>query len=230
MVCFQKAVELMRVCVLIPSYNGEGTIGSIVKAIKELGLDVMVIDDGSTDATEKCASENGAIVMRHPTNLGKGASLKEGFDFIVRKTNFDTVIIMDGDGQHDPGDIQKFLSRARERGDDIIVGNRMAITGDMPIIRVVTNRCMSMLLSVICKQRIPDTQCGFRLIRRKVLKSVKLVSDKYDMESELLIKASRARFKISSVPIIAIYRDELSRINPIKDTIRFVILLLKSYF
>ncbi|MBL7156855.1 MAG: glycosyltransferase family 2 protein [Candidatus Omnitrophica bacterium] len=220
----------MRVCVLIPSYNEEKTIGDIVRKIKEAGFEVIVIDDGSTDNTEKVATENGALAMRHIKNLGKGASLKEGFDFIMRMTSFDVIIVMDGDAQHDPRDIQKFISHAEKYGDDIVVGNRMASTKNMPIMRLATNKFMSFLLSTLCKQRIPDTQCGFRLIRRRVLKQVKLELDKYDLESEMLIKASQKKFKVASIPIRTIYRDELSRIRPVKDALRFVSLLVKSYF
>ncbi|MFH1594211.1 MAG: glycosyltransferase family 2 protein [Candidatus Omnitrophota bacterium] len=220
----------MRTCVLIPSNNEERTIGGIVREIKGLGHEVIVIDDGSTDNTGKIASENGAVVMRNIKNLGKGASIKEGFDFILRMTNFDSVIIMDGDGQHNPKEIEKFISYAREHGDDLIIGNRMAVTKDMPFVRLATNRCMSLFLSLVCRQAIPDTQCGFRLIRRKVLKKIKLESRKFDLESEILIKASRAKFKIGSVPIETIYSDELSHIRPVKDTLRFIGMILRSYF
>lgn len=220
----------MKACVLIPSYNVEQTIGDVVRKIKEMGLEVVVVDDGSTDDTERRASENNAIVIRHIKNLGKGASIKEGFDFMLRMTNFDTIIIMDGDGQHNPNDIQKFISRAQECDDDIIIGNRMALTKNMPFVRLATNKFMSFLLSAMCKQRIPDTQCGFRLIKREILRKIKFESNKYDLESEILIKASRMKFKIASVPIETIYRNELSRIHPVKDTIRFAGLLIKSYF
>jgi len=221
----------MKVCVLIPSYNEERTIGDIVREIKKIGLDVIVIDDGSADDTERTAAENGALVMRHAKNLGKGASIKEGFDFILRLTNFEAVIIMDGDGQHSTRDIQKFITHACEHGDDLIVGNRMNYVKNMPPVRVATNRFMSLLLSLMCRQRIPDTQCGFRLIRRKVLKRIKLELNKYDLESEMLIKASREKMKIASMPVETIYKDTtLSRIHPIKDSIRFIGLVIKSYF
>ena len=220
----------MRICVLIPCYDVESVIGGVVKEIKNAGLDVVVIDDGSTDETEKRASEHGALVMRHVKNLGKGASLREGFDFVVRMTNFEAVIVMDGDGQHSPGDIQKFISHASRHADDIIVGNRMDLTKNMPFVRLATNRFMSSLLSVMCKQRIPDTQCGFRFIRRRVLEEIKFESDKYDIDSELLIKASRKGMKISSVPIKTIYGEEVSGIRPVRDALRFIGLLLKTYF
>ncbi len=220
----------MKTCILIPSYNVGSAIGAVVKDIKKMGLEVVVVDDGSTDNTEKAASESGAIVIRNIKNLGKGATLKKGFDFILRTTNFDSVIIMDGDGQHNPNDIRKFIDHAREQNDDIVLGNRMGLTKDMPFVRKVTNRIMSSVLSALCRQRIPDTQCGFRLIRRGVLETIKLESSKYDLESELLIKASRKNMRIASVPVESIYRDELSRIHPVKDTLRFMSLLLKAYF
>jgi glycosyltransferase involved in cell wall biosynthesis len=218
----------MKVCVLIPSYNEARTIGRIVEKIKKMGIDVIVVDDGSTDATEKIASENGAIVIRHMKNVGKGASLKEGFEFILKTTDFEGIIIMDGDGQHEPDDIRKFISRAGDYDDDIIVGNRMMRAEGMPFVRRATNRFMSRLLSRLCRQDIPDTQCGFKFIRRKILEEIKLDSNNYDFDSELLIRAARRHFKIASVPIRTIYGDELSRINPIKDTLKFVGLLIKT--
>jgi len=220
----------MKTCILIPSYNESRTIGKIVNEIKKMGFQVIVVDDGSIDDTGKIASDSGAIVMRHVKNLGKGASLKEGFNFILRTTNFDSVIIMDGDGQHNPKDIEKFVNHAKLSGSDIIMGNRMTFTKDMPIIRLATNRLMSKLLSVVCRQGIPDTQCGFRLIRRSALKKLTLESNKFDLESEILIKASRKKIKIDSIPIDTIYRNEDSRIHPLKDTFRFIVLLIKSYF
>ncbi|MFH1305776.1 MAG: glycosyltransferase family 2 protein [Candidatus Omnitrophota bacterium] len=220
----------MKTCVLIPAYNEARAIGSVVRKIKEEGFAVIVVDDGSFDDTAKKAAESGALVMRHIKNLGKGASLKEGFEHITRMTDFEAVIIMDGDGQHNPADIKKFMARAEEFGEDLIMGNRMTLVKDMPFVRLATNRFTSFLLSTICAQHIPDTQCGFRLIKRGVLNALKLESNKYDLESEMLIKASREKFKISSVPVETIYRGETSNIHPIKDALRFMFLLVKSYF
>lgn len=218
----------MKACVLIPSFNEAETIGRIVKKIKAMGIEVVVIDDGSVDNTENVASENGAIVIRHMKNLGKGASLKKGFEFILRDTDFDAVIIMDGDGQHNPEDIQKFISRARDYGEDIVVGNRMTLTKGMPWVRRVTNRVMSSLLSSVCKQDIPDTQCGFKLITRRILETIPFDCNNYDFDSEILIKASRRHCKVASVPVETIYEGEPSRIHPIKDTLRFMALLAKT--
>ncbi len=186
----------MGVRVLIPAYNEASTIGDVIKSIRSQGLDVLVIDDGSTDNTYDIAQINSASVIRHAMNKGKGASLREGFEDTLKK-DYDAVIVMDGDGQHDPQEIQKFLKEVSSSDADIIVGNRMEDVTTMPFKRKMTNRFMSYLISKVAKQDIPDTQCGYRLIKTKALKSVKFLTSNYEIESELLIKASRKGFKIS---------------------------------
>ena len=159
----------MKVCILIPSYNEAKTIGSIVKDLKSKDLDTLVVDDGSIDDTAKIAAQEGAIVISHKMNLGKGASIKEGFNFIINSTNYDAVIIMDGDGQHHTEDIFKFIDHASKYGDDLVIGNRMGFTKNMPASRFVTNKIASYVISVMCKQNIPDTQCGYRLLKRSTI-------------------------------------------------------------
>ncbi len=220
----------MKPCVLIPSYNEAKTIGGIVKELKTKGYDVLVIDDGSFDDTSKVAAREGAIIISHAKNLGKGASIKEGFNFILKSTNYDTIVIMDGDGQHHPLDVGRFLEHAQKYNDDIIIGNRMGYTKNMPRVRFITNKITSFLISAMCKQRIPDTQCGLRLLRRKLIDTLHLSSSKYDTESEMLINAARQGFKIASIPIKTIYGGEKSEVHPVKDTVRFIILLVRSYF
>ena len=215
-----------NISVLIPSYNEARTIGQIVKEVKAQGLSVYVVDGGSSDNTAAIASDAGAIVIKHGKNMGKGASLREGFKYIL-KGRFDAVIIMDGDDQHEAGSIPDFVRRMEEARADMVIGNRMLDTGSMPYIRINTNRFMSYLLSKICGQSIPDTQCGYKLITRRVLENVTLNSSNFEIESELIVKAGRKGFKITSVPIRTIYQDEKSKINPVLDTLRFMAFILK---
>ena len=98
----------------------------------------------------------------------------------------------------------------------------------MPFIRVLTNKIMSGLISKITRQNVPDTQCGFRLIKRPVLEKINLKTSKYETESEILIKASRLGFKIESVPIKTVYSGEKSQINPFVDTLRFIKFLFRE--
>lgn len=217
----------MKTCVIIPTYNESGEIARLVKEIKLQNLDVLVIDDGSSDNTAQLAENNGAAVLRNRINQGKGASLIKGFDYALRG-DYDTVITMDGDGQHLPQDILFFLRLAEYSDSAIIIGNRMKNSKNMPFSRLMTNRFMSWFLSRLSRQKIPDTQCGFRLIKKEVLKKLNLTTHKYETESEILIKGARLGFKIESVPIKTVYSNEKSQINPFIDTLRFVRFIIRE--
>lgn len=213
-------------CVIIPSYNVAGTIQALVREIRRQDMDVVVVDDGSSDLTFQEAQGGGAVVLRNSVNLGKGASLKKGFGYCLEK-GYELVIAMDGDGQHLPADIAGFL-RAQEAHPeaDMIIGNRMDSPLGMPLARRLTNKFMSGLISLICKQNIPDSQNGFRLIRSALLKGLDLKSDRFEIESEMLIKGAQKGARIISIPIRSVYKNNASRINPVTDTIRFIRFIL----
>ncbi len=217
----------MKICVLIPSFNEEKTIGWLVKAVSELGFDVFVIDDGSRDRTAKLAAENGAEVFINKKNLGKGASLRKAFDILIHK-EYEGIIIMDGDGQHLPADLIHFVKLFEERRPGIIVGNRMIKPKGMPLIRWLTNKFMSFVLSKMCRQDVFDSQCGFRLVDMEVLRKSRLSTEKFEIESEMLIEAARNGFKIESVPITTVYSGQDSAIHPVKDTVRFFQFVFKK--
>ena len=223
----------MRTLVVVPSKNLETTVGDVVRAILalDLGLEVLVVDDGSTDETSRVAREAGAQVVRHPENLGKGAALKTGFEYAIERGH-EAVITMDGDGQHDPLAIPEFLETLEKCGADIVVGSRMHAVGDMPRIRIWTNRTTSRIVSFLARQPIPDSQSGFRIMRTRLLKAVSrsLVTTRYDTESELLIRAGRRGFRVAAMAIRSIYTGGVSHINPVIDTLRFVRLVGRSLF
>jgi hypothetical protein len=138
---------------------------------------------------------------------------------------------MDGDGQHLPEDIPGFINLASKKEElGLIIGNRMSNRRNMPIIRVLTNKFMSFLLSAVIKQKIYDSQCGFRLIKRKVLEKLSLKTHKFEIESEMIIEAARIGAKIESIPIQTVYLKERSHINPFIDTIRFFSFIFKKLF
>jgi glycosyltransferase involved in cell wall biosynthesis len=198
----------------------------LVKKLCEKGYIPYVADDGSTDGTSAAAKSAGANVIRCEVNRGKGAALREGFERVLQD-GFEMVVVMDGDGQHSVEDIGSLFETMEFTGSDLVVGNRMHDTASMPIIRTLTNHFMSFMISRICGQYVPDTQCGFRLIKREVLEKVRLESSRFEIESELIIKAARQGFKISSALVKTVYEDEKSRINPVVDTFRFVKFLAK---
>jgi glycosyltransferase involved in cell wall biosynthesis len=223
----------MRTLALIPCKNLEQAVGKVVTQVLGLGLglDVLVIDDGSTDDTARAAREAGAVVVAHPENLGKGAALKTGFRYALEH-GYDAVITMDGDGQHDPASIPSFMDAFETTGADMVVGSRMHDVGEMPGLRIWTNRTTSRVVSFLARTQIPDSQSGYRMIGARLLRSIvnDLVTDRYDMESEILIRAGRRGFRIESTPIRSIYTDEVSHINPVVDTLRFLGLVGRSLF
>jgi glycosyltransferase involved in cell wall biosynthesis len=219
----------MKICILIPAYNESQAVGRLVKDIVAIGLDVVVIDDGSSDGTGAIAKANGATVLTNVTNHGKGYSLQRGFDYIL-SNGYDALITMDGDGQHAVSDLNAFIRLFEENRPDIICGNRMRNTERMPGLRFVTNKVMSGLISVVCRQKIYDTQCGYRLIKTDVLRNIQVSSSAFEIESEVLIKACKKGYHVVSVPIQTIYSKERSKINPFFDTIRFIIYIVRELF
>jgi glycosyltransferase involved in cell wall biosynthesis len=139
-------------------------------------------------------------------------------------------ITLDADGQHNPAEIPAFVRAQRETGADIVVGNRMADTRDMPPLRRFTNRLTSFLLSLRTGQRIPDSQNGYRLHRTELITAMRLVTTRYDTESEILIKSSRMGATIASVPVQTIYEGAGSSINPLVDSWRFLRMVIRSFF
>ncbi|NQT95707.1 MAG: glycosyltransferase family 2 protein [Candidatus Omnitrophica bacterium] len=219
----------MRICAILPAFNEAGSIEKIIKEIKSNDIEVIVIDDGSDDKTKEQAKQQGAHVISHAKRRGKGVSLKDGFNYAL-SNNYDIIITMDADGQHEPLDIPKFIGRAKERQASVVIGNRMSNPTGMPAIRIFTNKLMSFVVSVVCRQNIPDTQCGYRLYTKEAISGISIKARKFEIDSELLIKLARKGYKIESVPIRSIYADERSKIRPIRDTFRFLGFLIKSLF
>lgn len=211
----------MRIWVVIPAYNEASFLAKLLGDIKKTGLFTLVIDDGSVDTTYETAKGIADIVLRNPKNMGKGKSLHAAITYLLEHEAFDYAVTMDGDGQHAPEDLRHFVEAANNR-EHFVVGTRMGDPQGMPLIRVITNIVMSRIISYIARQNIPDTQCGYRLISREVLERVEIETKKFEIESEILIKAARFGYKIKSIPVKSIYaKNQRSKINPFVDTIRF---------
>lgn len=217
---------------VIPAFNEQEHIEEVInKALKYLPRDnIVVVDDGSIDNTTEVVKNMGIKVISHSQNCGKGASLRSGFDYIVGIEDVEGVFVLDADGQHDPDKIPLFIEKFGEGNYDIIIGNRMRIRKKMPLIRKFTNFLTSFIISLRTGCKIEDSQSGYRLIRSSLLKKINLVTAHYETESELLIKARKHNAVIGSVPIRSIYEGEQSKINPLLDTLRFLGLVLRSFF
>ncbi|MFA5116433.1 MAG: glycosyltransferase family 2 protein [Candidatus Omnitrophota bacterium] len=216
----------MKICAIIPVYNESKAIGELVTEVRKQNIDVLVIDDGSKDNSADIARNNGAIVLKNITNQGKGASLLQGLNYVLNN-NFDAAILMDGDGQHLPQDIPAFIQKSRENGAALVLGNRMQDTRNMPPVRYLTNTTMSWLISKITGKNIPDSQCGFRFITKDLIEKLKFTTRHYETESEMIIQAAQAGYKIDSIAVKTVYRGEKSQINPILDTLRFFLFIIR---
>jgi glycosyltransferase involved in cell wall biosynthesis len=218
-----------RLIALIPAYNEAARVGDVIAKARQDVDEVVVIDDGSADDTAAVAEKAGAKVLRHPQNRGKGAAIATALDYFGL-SDAEFAILLDADGQHDPAEIKKFVDAAQTEKADMVVGTRMSDVHDMPRIRLWTNQFTSWVTGKLARQKIPDSQCGFRLLRRNVLKDLKFSTARFETETEMLIQAGRAGHKIASVPIRTIYEaGRASRIHPWRDTVRFFKLVGKYW-
>jgi glycosyltransferase involved in cell wall biosynthesis len=220
---------------VIPAYQDEKHIGDIVRRVRQQLDHVLVVDDGSTDQTAQRAREAGAEVIVHSENRGKGEAIKTGLGHWLAAATpssggFDRegawAILLDSDGQHLPEEIGRFLAAAASATrPTFFLGNRMDNVAGMPFIRRVVNRYMSRQISRVCKQEIPDTQCGFRMLDHRLIPQLLGGGDRFDYDTEVLIIASRKGYRIESVPITTVYSDQVSKIRPLRDAIRFLKLM-----
>jgi glycosyltransferase involved in cell wall biosynthesis len=206
--------------VVIPCFNEGAGIAALVREVRQHLPFVMVVDDGSTDDTSAVAAAAGATVLSHARNLGKGAALKTGLSAALTR-GFEWGLTLDGDGQHPPQDVPAFLRCAEQANVQLIVGNRMHNPQAIPWLRRRVNRWMSRRLSERAGQLLPDSQCGFRLVKLKVWAGMRLETDHFELESEMLLAFVRAGHRVEFVPIQVVGRGRSSHIHPVADSWRW---------
>ncbi len=221
--------SLDKICVLIPAYNAQSTIGPVLEKIQSLGIEMIVVDDGSLDETKKIASANGALVLKHPFNLGKGAALQTGFRYLLQKT-YQVVITLDADGQHDPSEIPSLLKVLGSVKPDLLIASRAGEFSRMTFLRRFWNGLGVKAVARLCHADITDSQSGFRLIRTEILRKISLTTTGFEMELELLIKTCKKGFSVLSIPINVPRVDgtSSSHFRPVIDTWLVCKLFLRS--
>jgi glycosyltransferase involved in cell wall biosynthesis len=206
---------------VIPAYNDEATVGELVQMLARAGLTVIVVDDGSRDRTADVARRAGARVIAHSRNLGKGRALATGFRAAL-ELGTRAVVTLDADGQHAAFDALRLVAERERLGVDLLVGDRLAERGPMPLSRFATNLSMSLLLAAVFGTRVRDSQCGLRVVSARLLESARLGCERFETESELLIEACRLRASIAQTRIATLYPAAArSRIRPLVDALRF---------
>jgi glycosyltransferase involved in cell wall biosynthesis len=214
-------LDRSNVAAVIPAYHEEVHVGGVAERVRAQLDHVLVVDDGSTDATAARARAAGAEVIVHPVNRGKGEAIKSGLRHWLADEAIRFIVLLDADGQHLPEEIGRFLAAASATPAALLIGTRMNDVREMPFVRRTVNCYMSRRISRLCRQDVPDTQCGYRMISRALAPYLLDGTSRFEYETEMLIIASRAGFRIASVPISTIYSDEVSSIHPLRDTLRF---------
>lgn len=209
-----------RVLIVVPALDAAPTVGGVVAGVRAALPDapVLVVDDGSTDRTGDVARGAGARVLRFDVNRGKGAALRTAFALAVEE-RVDAVLTVDADGQHDPALAPSLIGALAQA--DIVVGVRRRDGTPMPVHRRVSNGLSSWAISCCAGVPLPDTQSGYRAIRADVLRRVSPDGDRYEFETDFLIRAARAGFRIGGVPIPTIYGAP-SHFRPLHDAARVV--------
>jgi glycosyltransferase involved in cell wall biosynthesis len=211
------------VVAVVPALDCERTIGLVVSELRRHLERVVVVDDGSRDATGERALAAGAHVTAHARNLGKGAALRTGLRAALEPEAAappDAIALLDADGQHDPADLPAFLDAWDSRRPDLVVGARLADRAAIPPARFWTNYIGSRILSRMTGYELEDSQSGYRLLAAGLARRLELVSTGYAVESEMLIKAARLGARLEHVRIRTIYNDSGSHFRPLLDTYR----------
>ena len=201
---------------IIPCFNEEATIGSLVLKTKKHVDEVLVIDDGSSDDTSKIAKDAGATVISSTKNKGKSFGIKTGFKYAIEK-GFDYVITLDGDGQHNPSEIPTLLGNVMNNGHDISIGFRSGNGTEMPNWRKVGKRVLDYATSFGNGGNVTDSQCGFRAFNQKAVAALtpRLNGEDFTTESEQLIKAHDLGLKTINTAVTCKYENlETSTKNP----------------
>lgn len=188
---------------VIPANNESKNIGDVIKKTKKYIKNIIVVDDGSADGTYEAAKKNKVFVLKHIINMGKGAALKTGCDFALKK-KADIIIAIDSDGQHNPNEIPLFL-KAIENA-EVVFGYRR-ITKKMPFVLRFGNWFISRLTKLLYNIRLKDTQCGFRAFTSGAYKKIRWRALDYSVESEMIAKTGKNKLKYAQVPIETIYTD-----------------------
>ena len=209
----------MNIVVVIPAYNEERTVGDVVHKICRLRttgyrLQVLVVDDGSKDATAKIAREEGATVLSHPINRGLGAALSTGITAALRLGG-DAIVTLDADDQHDPAEISRMIAPIFSGKAEVVIGSRFVArspsVGDlattMPLSRIGANFCGNMVTWILFGIWVSDSQSGFRAFSRAAAQKTLLRTSTMEVSSEIIKEIARNKFRFQEVPITVRYTE-----------------------
>jgi glycosyltransferase involved in cell wall biosynthesis len=199
------------VVIIIPAFNEERFIGSVILRARKFADALIVVDDGSADATAEIAAEAGAIVERHVLNQGKGGALNTGFHK-ARSLGADVVVVLDGDGQHSPGEIPALIAPILSGQADMVIGSRyLDRRSTVPRSRILGHQVVTFLTNFASGQRVTDSQSGFRAFSTRAIHLITFTSRSFSVESEMQFFAKQHDLKLVEIPILIRYPDRPKR-------------------
>ena len=213
-----------RVAALVPAYDAAATVGAVVRDTLAVLSSVLVVDDGSRDATGDVARAAGAEVIRQTPNAGKGTALVRGFGALA-ETGFTHALTLDADGQHLASEIPALLAASAAAPDAIVVGVRQKEGHEIHAAARAGNCIADGLMRVIAGQALPDTQSGFRVYPLTATLALGAVGARYDFETEVLLRAARRGLPLVGVPVRVHYppiAERVSHYDPWADTLRII--------
>jgi glycosyltransferase involved in cell wall biosynthesis len=214
---------ISKVSVVIPAYNEALVIGKVIKDLKKIKevSEILVVDDGSTDGTKNAAENAGAKVIRHPYNKGNGASVKTG----IRQASNDIVILMDGDGQHSPSFIPKFIKQLEEY--DLVIGSRDS-AAEANSLRRIGNNILKMVASYLSGYKIKDLTSGYRAAKKEYIKEfLPLFPNRYSYPTTSTLAFLKAGYNVGYVPITTEKRVGKSKLKPFRNGFKFMLIILR---
>jgi glycosyltransferase involved in cell wall biosynthesis len=217
----------VNVACVVPALDAAAALGDVLAGIRSAVPDafLIVVDDGSSDDTASVAARDADVVVRHERTRGKGAALRAGIA-VALDQGAAVIATIDGDGQHAPSLLPALIAATRDA--DIVLGSRRRSGTTMPPQRRLSNWMSSRVVSAIAGCRIEDSQCGLRAMRREVLERVHAHGDRYEYETEIVVGAARAGFRLSSVDVPTVYAaNGRSHFRSLRDTSRVAFAMLR---
>ena len=218
------------VYIVIPAYNEAEVVADVICEIQVAGdYKIIVVDDGSKDATfESARAVHGVIALRHKINRGKGAATKTGI-VAANKLGADIIVTMDGDGQHDPGDIEALVAPIRAGECDVVLGTRPKVKGEMPFVKIIANKIGNIVTWLLYGIHVSDSQSGFRAYSHFAATIIDTKADKYEYDSKVIREINNNRLRFIEVPIKVRYTEysmgkpqKQGFVNGIKTLVRMV--------
>ena len=223
----QNKFDKLRCCVIIPTYNNAAALPEVIKGILAYTCNVIVVNDGSTDATASVLSSfPDCKVISHEKNEGKGMALRNGFKYAL-SLGYEYAITIDSDGQHMPEDLPGFLDMLEKNPGALIVGARDMSQENVPGKSSFGNKFSNFWYRVETGIVLPDTQSGYRLYPIHKMAEMTFFTKKFEFEIEVMVRAAWAGIPVLSIPVQVYYASEESRIShfrPVKDFLRISVL------